>query len=609
MGNRTIALALALTLGLGGTAAVTHAKEARSSAARPVPVAAHAKLFALFKAADEANLKLNPLDALVRGDLRYADRFGDYLSNAYEAASRAQARKNLAALHAIDRTALGDEDKVIYDVFANRQQRTLRATEPSILAITHYLPIDQMSGLQVGYPSMVSGRGSAPFNSTADYDANLKRVDGFVHYLDTAIMLMREGMARKVTQPKAVVEAMLRQLDGLVAQGVDNSTFMGPTKAFPDAVKAADRTRLTAAYRAATQAKLVPAITRLRDFLRNDYLPAARTSIGLSALPGGDKLYAVRIENSTTLPLSADEVHQLGLKEVARIRSEMEAIRQQIGFQGDLKALFEYLRSEPRFRFASETALGDHYREIAKVVAAHVPEQFGTVPKSPLEIRPVPDFRAPSSAPAYYEEGTPDGARPGVFYYNAYDLPTRTSWSMDAYYLHEGIPGHHFQISIAQEDASLPDFMRFGGDTAFVEGWALYAESLWKEMGVETDPYTRFGGLNAEIWRAIRLVLDSGIHAKGWTRDQAIQYFLENSGVSKTDATAEVDRYIAIPGQALSYKVGQITISGLKQEAQAALGGRFDPRAFHAQVIGTGSLPLPVLQAKVRAWIAAQRPR
>ncbi len=350
----------------------------------------------------------------------------------------------------------------------------------------------------------------------------------------------------------------------------------------------------------------MPAITRLRDFLRNDYLPAARSSIGLSALPGGDKYYAMLIENSTTLPLSADAVHQLGLSEVARIRGEMETIRQQIGFQGDLKGLFESLRSDPKFRFASEAALGDHYREIAKVVETHVPEQFALLPKSPLDIRPVPDFRAPSSAPAYYEEGTPDGKRPGVFYYNAYDLPTRTRWSMDAYFLHEGIPGHHFQIAIAQEDTSLPEFMRFGGDTAYVEGWALYAESLWKEMGVEGDPYTRFGGLNAEVWRAIRLVVDSGIHAKGWTRDQAIQYFLDNSGVSKTDATAEVDRYVAIPGQALSYKLGQLTISGLKQEAKSKLGSRFDPRAFHAQILDTGSLPLPVLQAKVRAWIAAQ---
>jgi uncharacterized protein (DUF885 family) len=602
MRNRMTALPLALVFGLCAMSVATAAAPVTPA----VQASAHAKLFALLKAADEADLKLNPLNALNRGDLRYAAQFGDYLSNAYEAAERARAEQNLAALHSVDRATLGDKDKIIYDVFANRQARMLRSTTPEMLAISHYLPIDQMSGLQVGYPAMVSGRGSAPFNTRADYEANLKRVDGFVHYIDTSIALMREGMTKQVTQPKAVVEAMLKQLDGLVAQGVENSTFMGPTKTFPKAVAAADRPRLIAAYRDATRTRLQPAITRLRDFLRNDYLPAARSSIGLSALPGGDKYYAMLIEHSTTLPLSADEVHQLGLSEVARIRGEMEAIRQQIGFQGDLKGLFESLRSDPKFRFPTEAALGDHYREIAKIVETHVPEQFALLPKSPLDVRPVPDFRAPSSAPAYYEEGTPDGKRPGVFYYNAYDLPTRTRWSMDAYFLHEGIPGHHFQIAIAQEDTSLPEFMRFGGDTAYVEGWALYAESLWKEMGVETDPYTRFGGLNAEVWRAIRLVVDSGIHAKGWTREQAIQYFLDNSGVSKTDAAAEVDRYVAIPGQALSYKLGQLTISGLKQEAQSKLGSRFDPRAFHAQILNTGSLPLPVLQAKVRAWIAAQ---
>jgi uncharacterized protein (DUF885 family) len=324
MRNRMAALPLALVLGLCATSVATAAAPVTPA----VQASAHAKLFALLKAADEADLRLHPLNALNRGDLRYAAQFGDYLSSAYEAAERARAEQNLAALRSVDRATLGDKDKIIYDVFANRQARMLRSTTPEMLAISHYLPIDQMSGLQVGYPAMVSGRGSAPFNTRADYEANLKRVDGFVHYIDTSIALMREGMAKQVTQPKAVVEAMLKQLDGLVAQSVENSTFMGPTKTFPKAVAAADRPRLIAAYRDATRTRLQPAITRLRDFLRNDYLPAARSSIGLSALPGGDKYYAMLIEHSTTLPLSADEVHQLGLSEVARIRGEMEAIRQ-----------------------------------------------------------------------------------------------------------------------------------------------------------------------------------------------------------------------------------------------------------------------------------------
>jgi len=594
----SLALALALAASPGAAPAQT-ASAAQSSA--------HDRLFALFAAAEEAALKLSPLEALSRGDMRYADQFGDYISDAYANERRGVAQGNLDALKAIDRATLSPADQIAYDVFQTRQQRALRALAPEVLKTARLLPIDHMTGLQSSYASYVSGNGIAPFNTLADYESNLKRVDGFVTYLDRSVALMKEGVAAKVTLPRVVVEAMLKQLDNLLAPGVDGSVFMGPTKKYPAAIPATDQTRLTTAYRSAIGGKINPALTRLRDYLRNDYLPVARTSTGLSALPGGDKLYALAIEQNTTLPMTADEVHNLGLSEVKRIRAEMEAIRVKVGFKGDLPAFFAHLRTDPQFRFPTTQALGDHYRAIAAIVDKHVPAQFSTIPKAPLDIRPVPDFAAPVAPPAYYEQSTPDGTRPGVFYFNAYDLPTRTSWSMDAYFLHEGAPGHHFQISLAQEDKSLPDFMRFGGDTAYVEGWGLYAESLWQEMGVETDPYTRFGGLNAEIWRAIRLVVDSGIHAKGWTRDQAIQYFLDNSGVSRTDATSEVDRYIAMPGQALAYKVGQLTIIALKQEARAALGAKFDPRAFHAQVLNTGSLPMPVLQSKIRTWIASQK--
>ena len=307
--------------------------------------------------------------------------------------------------------------------------------------------------------------------------------------------------------------------------------------------------------------------------------------------------------------MTADEVHNLGLREVARIRGEMDGIRRRTRFTGTLAQFFEYLRTDRRFEPASREALRDGYYAIGRRVDARIRQLFSTIPRSRLEIREVEAFRERTEAGGSYQDGTPDGARPGIFYYNAYDLPSRRTSGMETLYLHEGSPGHHFQIMLASENEQLPAFMRFGGNTAFVEGWALYAETLWDELGMETDPYQRFGGLNDEMLRAMRLVVDSGIHAKNWTRDQAIQYMLDNSGMSRTEVVAEVERYIAIPGQALAYKVGQLTILRLRAEAERALGRRFDIRDFHAQVLMTGSLPMPVLERKIRDWIAARRGR
>jgi uncharacterized protein (DUF885 family) len=384
---------------------------------------------------------------------------------------------------------------------------------------------------------------------------------------------------------------------------VEGSTFYAPVTMFPAAIPAADRTRLTAAYAAQVRDVLIPAHRKIRDFLANEYLPRARDTVGLSAMPGGDALYAYRIEQSTTLPMTAAAVHDLGLSEVARITREMNAQQAAVGYKGTLAQFFAHLRTDRRFqpKTAEEVRLG--YEAIGKRVDARVREQFSLIPKTPLEIRPVPDFRAKSDAGGSYQGGTPDGSRAGVFYYNTYDLPIRYTWGMETLYLHEAVPGHHFQVSLAQENEALPAFIRFGGNTAYVEGWALYAESLWQPLGMETDPYQRMGGLNDEMLRAMRLVVDTGLHAKGWSRDRAIEYMLANSPMSKTDATAEVERYIAIPGQATAYKIGQLTISKLKAQAQAKQGAGFDPRAFHAQVLDTGALPMPVLEKKIGDWL------
>ncbi len=563
------------------------------------------KLKQLFYASDEASLRRNPVQAIFRGDLRYADRLGDYLTDEYLAAERTASEADLAALSRIDRAKLTPIDQIAYDVFENSTRITLRGYAPELLKIERDLPIDHFSGFQTFYPDFASGQGAAPFKTLVDYQNNLKRNVEYANVLDRAIGLFRVGMKDGIVQPKLVVNNMIGQFDNLIKQGVEGSTFYEPVKKFPDAVSAADRAGLRAAYRQQISTVILPAERRMRDFLADDYLPVARDSVGLSAMPGGDKLYAYLIEQNTTLPMTANAVHQLGLGEVARITREMETQQRVVGFKGTLADFFTFLRTDARFAPESAEKLRDGYKAIEELIYKRIPEQFSLVPKTALEIRPVPAFKEKTEAGGSYQGGTPDGARAGVFYYNTYDLPSRYTWEMETLFLHEGVPGHHFQISLAQENKALPAFMRFGGNTAYVEGWALYAESLWKQLGMETDPYQRMGGLNDEMLRAMRLVVDTGLHAQGWTRDQAIEYMLANSPMARTDATAEVERYIAIPGQALAYKIGQLTIARTKARAEAALGRRFDPRAFHAQVLDTGSLPMPVLEKKIDGWIAA----
>jgi uncharacterized protein (DUF885 family) len=313
------------------------------------------------------------------------------------------------------------------------------------------------------------------------------------------------------------------------------------------------------------------------------------------------------VQSTTTLPLKPDEIHQLGVSEVARITAEMEKVRQEVGFKGTLQQFFDHLRTSPKYKMKSREALTKRYYEIGKAVDAKLPQYFSTMPKTPLEIRPYEPFREKFQAGGSYSQGAPDGSRPGIFYFNAYDLPSRTTPGMTTLYLHEGAPGHHFQISLAQENSALPPFMRFGGNTAFVEGWALYAETLGYEMGFYQDPIQRFGTLSDEMLRAMRLVVDTGIHSKGWTREQAIKYMLDHSDMGKTDATAEVERYIAIPSQALAYKVGALTIQRLRKKAEAELGEKFDIRDFHAQVLMTGALPLAILERKIDRWIAEKK--
>ena len=565
------------------------------------------KLSALFAADDEASLQRNPLSAMFRGDMRYADRFGDFISDAYFADERKAAETNLEALKSIDRDRLDATDKIAYDVFKQNQTDALKGLSKEIMDLTVVRPLNHFFGFHTFYPTFASGQGAAPFKTVQDYDNNLKRHKEFIILMDRSIDRFRQGMATGVFETKMTITNVVDQLNTQLAQKTEESPYYGPILKFPEGFSDADKARLTSEYRDIVENGLYPANARLRDFLRDSYLPLAREQVGLSAMKGGEGLYQYMIEQTTTLPLKADDIHNLGLSEVARITSGMEAIRKEVGFKGTLPEFFDHLRSDPKFKLASRDALTQGYYDIGKKVDATISTQFKYLPKAPLEIKPYEEFREKYEAGGSYQSGTPDGSRAGTFYFNAYDLPSRTTPGMTTLYLHEGAPGHHFQISIAQENEKLPAFMRFGGNTAYVEGWALYAETLGYDMGLYKDPYQRFGTLSDEMLRAMRLVVDTGLHSKDWTRQQAIDYMLANSDMGKTDATAEVERYIAIPTQALAYKIGALTIMRLRDKAKTQLGKKFDVREFHNQVLNTGALPLTVLEKKIDDWISASK--
>src|SRR5438270_301036 len=585
------------------TPAVADAQPSSSAARQSV----HDRLFQLFKESDEATLRRNPLQALFRGDYRYADRIGDLFSDAHFEGEKAAAERDLAALQAIPRGELGTSDQIAYDVFEYQTKDNLRGLQPDLLALTEALPMNHFFGLHTQYATLASGQGGAPYATVRDYENSLKRDHDFAANVDEAIRQWKKGEAEGVVDTKLTVRNMLEQLNNQLKLKPEDSPYWGPIKGFPAAIGPADRARLTREFRASITNVIYPALTRMRDFLQNEYLPHAREGVGLMYMKGGNALYDYLVQSTTTLPMTPDQIHALGLSEVARITKDFDKVRQEVGFKGNLHAFFDYMRTSPKFQPKTREQLNQDFYRIKTAVEAKVPQYFSLVLKTPLVIRPYPPYREKFEAGGSYDAGTPDGSRPGTFYFNAYDLPSRFTWEETTLFLHEGEPGHHFQISLAQENKALPAFMRFGGNTAYVEGWALYSETLGYDMGFYKDPYQRFGTLNDEMLRAMRLVVDTGIHAKGWTRDQSIAYFLSHSGESRTDATAEVERYIAIPSQAVAYKIGSLKIQELRDRAKAALGPKFDIREFHAQVLDSGALPLAILDAKIDRWIAAKK--
>lgn len=580
-----------------------HGKGSAATASAQAQQSEHDKLFTLFEDADERELALNPLSRLFRGDAENADKLGDLLTDSSFLASRTDIKLNLSLLSQIDRAKLSETDALAYDVFKYTQERALLGVSDAIRALTEVRPVNHFFGLHTYYPTFASGTGVAPFKTVAHYEDNLSRHDDYIAFVDRAIGRFRQGMKSGVLETKLTIGITVTQLETQIGTPLADSQFMAPAKNFPMEFSEADQTRLTAAYEAKTH-EIYAANTRLRDFLRDEYLPVARESVGLSQMKGGAELYALLVQDSTTLPLHPETIHQLGLSEVARIKADLEKLKKEVKFKGTLNQFFDYVRNDPQFKPASREALTQSYYDIGKQVDAQIGDYFSLLPKSPLEIRPYDPSTEQFEAGGSYQSGSSDGARPGVFYFNAYDLPSRLTTGNVTLYLHEGAPGHHFQISLAQENEALPAFMRYGGTTSFIEGWALYAETLGHEMGFYRDPWNRYGTLQDEQLRAMRLVVDTGIHAKGWSRDQAIDFMMQNSGMTRTEVVAEVERYIAIPSQALGYKIGALKIQELRQRAENQLGDRFDIKAFHEQILNTGGLPLAVLETKIDRWIA-----
>ncbi len=580
-------------------------KPAVAPAAAPAPTAASesARLGQVVDAYFEDLLRLNPMLATSIGDPRYNDRYVVGIAPAVRAEREQFERDYLARIGQVDRSALPEADRLTYDVFKSGREREIAGYRFR----DDLIPLNQFYSVPNSFAQLGSGTGMQPFKTVKDYEDFLKRMDGFVAWTDQAIVNMREGVKLGYTLPRVLTERVLPQLDAHIVAQPEDSLYWGPIRKLPAEFAAADRERLTAAYRAAIETKIVPSYRKLRDYMRDEYLPKCRTTVGMDALPDGKAWYEYRVREITTTDYTPARIHEIGLAEVARIHAEIRGVMAKVGFKGSLDEFFRYLNADPQFFFADKETLIAGYDDIRKRVNPQLPKLFEVLPKADYEVRAVEPFREKSAAGGQYQAASEDGTRPGIFYANTYDLKARPKWAMEALSLHEANPGHHFQISIQREQKELPRFRRFGGYTAYSEGWALYAESLGPDLGLYTDPYQYFGRLEGELFRAIRLVVDTGLHSKGWTREQALDYIVANSATSEARRVAETERYIAIPGQALAYKIGQLKISELRARAERELGPKFDLRRFHTVVLINGALPLDVLEANVDRWIAAQR--
>ncbi len=589
---------------VGGLALAGLAKAGLAQAADPDD--AGAALRALISESVKADAALDPLQA-ARADPAAAGHFVDPLSEAYRTARLAAKRQAMARLADIPRDRLNSVDRLAWDVFHRQTAFELETFSSGLFDVQRLTPLDPSFGLQVTFPDAASGEG-ARFETREDYENGLARLEGFAGYLESVVERLKEGRAKGYLQPRIVVQNILAEVALMVATPVEDTPFYKPIKTAPPALGTEDRDRLARAYHAVIEDRVLPGFRLWQTYLTQTYLPAARETPGLCAMKDGDKLYAHLLRLHTTTDLDADRIHRLGLSEVKRIRAAMEEVRQKLGFTGDLHALFAHVRQDPSFYFTRPEDLLERFRSIEARIWAGMPRLFARKPKAAFEVRPLPAV-GEARGTGYYNLGPPDGSGPGVLYFNMAMLPTRPIPTLETLTLHEGIPGHHFQGSLAQENTALPDILRFdAGFTAYVEGWGLYSESLGRELGLFTDPWQWFGHLDFEMLRAVRLVVDTGLHAKRWSRERAIAFVTDNTSMAAKDIGVEIDRYIAAPGQATAYKIGELKIRELRGKAESALGARFDIRNFHDQILMTGPLPLDLLSTKIAAWIAAGGP-
>lgn len=557
------------------------------------------KLHELFDEDWRWSLEQNPEAATMLGDNRYNDRLTDYSLEAIER-RKAHEREMLDRITKIDRSQMTGQDVISYDLFLRDKRLNVKGERFP----TEYMPIDQMNGVQITFGQLVS---STPFRNTRDYEAYLVRLSVFSRQIEQLIALMKRGIERKWVPPSLPLRSVPAQIEGQIRENPVQSPFYKPFEQFPRDVGAVDADRLVHSASKTISESVNPALKKLLRFITEEYLPACRKDFGASSLPDGEAFYQYSIHRHTTTSLTAKEIHEIGKREVARIHKEMEAIVYRVGFKGSFVDFLTFLRADPRFYFSKSDDLVAGYSYIAKRADGKLPEFFAELPRTPYGVKVIPDYEAPAQTTAYYQPCAADGSRAGLYMINTYKLETRPKYEMEALTLHESVPGHHLQIARAQELKGLPDFRRNAGYTAYVEGWGLYAESLGTEMGFYTDPYSKFGQLTYEMWRACRLVVDTGMHAFGWSRQQAIDFMKENTAKAENDIIVEVDRYIVWPGQALAYKMGEMKIKELRSKATRELGERFDVRKFHNAVLDDGPLPLDLLESRINAWIQVEK--
>ena len=567
--------------------------------AQPATVEANRKaLNDLFDEYWQANLERSPEFASALGDKRYNDRIDDYSVKA-ENAWLEREENFMMRLAAIDPAGFTGQEKISRELLLRQFADNAEAAGFK----EWEMPLNQLGGIYTNYPELAA---ELSFTTVKDYDDWIARLHAIPRAFDQVTTNMSIGMDDHRVPPRYLLEKALEQVKALATQTPENSPLALPLKKFPAAVPPAEQERIKSETLDAIGKEVLPAYLRFARFLEVSYIPAGRAEPGVWALPDGAKYYAFQIRRETTTNLTAEQIHQIGLDEVKRDEMEMLVIAQKLGF-ADLKSFRASLKTNPRLKAASGEALMAAYSGYVKQMQGKLPQLFGRLPKAPLEVAAVPDYIAKNMYPAYYEPGTPDGSRPGRLRVNLYNATERNLDQVEAIAYHEGIPGHHLQISIAQELTGLPDFRKHEDYTAFVEGWALYSERLGKEVGFYQDPYSDYGRLEADIWRAIRLVVDTGVHSQHWSRQQMVDYFHDHSAMDETTIQTEVDRYIGWPGQALAYKIGQMKILELRDRAKKALGDKFDLRAFHDQVLDSGALPLDVLSDRIDAWIASQK--